>query len=198
MRFIFSCLLSLSAHLALLLALTWLSDTPAPLPLNVPIKATLRHASVALSTLADTKTSAPKNPATRNPSTLPLPLTTKSAPKNLPGPSLRRAQAMLSKHLFYPPLAVTQGLEGEVVLLLTLDATGQIRPWQLPRARVMCCLMTRRSMPYAMSGPCPATRTRPCYLSLSAYSNHTGLSMSINSHSIPQVLFSCAAKAITP
>ncbi|MES2237042.1 MAG: energy transducer TonB [Pseudomonadota bacterium] len=127
MRFIFSCLLSLSAHLALLLALTWLSDTPAPLPLNVPIKATLRHASVALSTLADTKTSAPKNPATRNPSILPLPLITKSAPKNLPGPSLRRAQAMLSKHLFYPPLAVTQGLEGEVVLLLTLDATGQIR-----------------------------------------------------------------------
>ena len=34
---------------------------------------------------------------------------------------------MLSKHLFYPPLAVTQGLEGEVVLLLTLDTTGQIR-----------------------------------------------------------------------
>ncbi|MDO9272166.1 MAG: energy transducer TonB [Rugosibacter sp.] len=130
MRFIFSCLLSLSAHLALLLALTWLSHTPAPLPLNMPIKATLRHASVALNTLGDTKTSAPQTPETprdtQSVSTAPA-AGTKPAPKNLHGPALRRAQAMLSKHLFYPPLAVTQGLEGEVVLLLTLDAAGQIR-----------------------------------------------------------------------
>jgi len=33
---------------------------------------------------------------------------------------------MLSKHLFYPPSAVSQGLEGEVVLLLTLDTAGRI------------------------------------------------------------------------
>ncbi len=127
MRFIFSCLLSLIAHLALLLAMTWRSDAPAPSPLKAPIKATLRDTPVALSTLGDTKTSAPKNSATPNPTPLPLPRATPSVPKHLQGASLRRAQAMLSKHLFYPPLAVTQGLEGEVVLLLTLDAGGQIR-----------------------------------------------------------------------
>jgi len=59
--------------------------------------------------------------------TIAPPRATPSVPKHLQGASLRRAQAMLSKHLFYPPLAVTQGLEGEVVLLLTLDAGGQIR-----------------------------------------------------------------------
>ncbi len=127
MRFIFSCLLSLIAHLALLLAMTWRSDAPAPSPLKAPIKATLRDTPVALSTLSDTKTSAPKNSATPNPTPLPLPRATPSVPKHLQGASLRRAQAMLSKHLFYPPLAVTQGLEGEVVLLLALDAGGQIR-----------------------------------------------------------------------
>ena len=127
MRFIFSCLLSLIAHLALLLAMTWRSGAPAPSPLKAPIKATLRDTPVALSTLGDTKTSAPKNSATPNPTPLPLPRATPSVPKHLQGASLRRAQAMLSKHLFYPPLAVTQGLEGEVVLLLTLDAGGQIR-----------------------------------------------------------------------
>jgi protein TonB len=127
MRFIFYCLLSLIAHLALLFAMTWRSDAPAPSPLKAPIKATLRDTPVALSTLSDTKTSAPKNSATPNPTPLPLPRATPSVPKHLQGASLRRAQAMLSKHLFYPPLAVTQGLEGEVVLLLTLDAGGQIR-----------------------------------------------------------------------
>lgn len=132
MRFIFYCLLSLIAHLALLLAMTWRSDAPAPSPLKAPIKATLRDAPVTPSTLGDTKTSAPKNSATPNPTPLNptplfLPRATPSVPKHLQGASLRRAQAMLSKHLFYPPLAVTQGLEGEVVLLLTLDAGGQIR-----------------------------------------------------------------------
>lgn len=123
MRFIFSCLLSLSAHLVLLFAPPWLFDVPAPLPLSAPIKATLRHEPVAPTTLADAMTSTPTSSATNTSPQAPLP----PAPKNLPGASLRRAQAMLSKHLFYPPPAVAQGLEGEVVLLLTLDTTGQIR-----------------------------------------------------------------------
>jgi protein TonB len=39
---------------------------------------------------------------------------------------LQHAQAALSKHLFYPPAAVEQGLEGDVVLLLALDENGRI------------------------------------------------------------------------
>lgn len=41
---------------------------------------------------------------------------------------------MLSKHLFYPPPAVSQGLEGEVVLLLTLDTAGRIRALEIAKS----------------------------------------------------------------
>ena len=40
--------------------------------------------------------------------------------------SLLRAQTALSKHLFYPPQAVAMGLEGEVILLLSLSESGQL------------------------------------------------------------------------
>lgn len=123
MRLIFSCLLSLGAHLALLFAPPWLFVTSAPLPASTPIQATLHHEAAAPAALADAMRSTPTSSATNISPQPPLP----SAPTNLPGPSLRRVQAMLSKHLFYPPSAVTQGLEGEVVLLLTLDTVGQIR-----------------------------------------------------------------------
>lgn len=36
------------------------------------------------------------------------------------------ARRKLSEHLFYPPQAVAQGLEGEVRLLLTLDQEGKV------------------------------------------------------------------------
>ena len=42
------------------------------------------------------------------------------------GIPLRRAQAALSEHLFYPPEAIARGLEGDVILLLTLSDSGQI------------------------------------------------------------------------
>lgn len=42
------------------------------------------------------------------------------------GRQLQRAQTALSRHLLYPPAAVEQGLEGEVILLLMLDERGRI------------------------------------------------------------------------
>lgn len=47
-------------------------------------------------------------------------------PDRLQGRALIRAQSALSRHLFYPPEAVEQGLEGEVILLLILADTGQL------------------------------------------------------------------------
>jgi protein TonB len=47
-------------------------------------------------------------------------------PQRLKGSSLRRAHAALSKHMFYPPEAVALGLEGEVILLLTLGENGRL------------------------------------------------------------------------
>lgn len=124
MRLLFACLLSLGAHLALLFAPAWLSATPAPL--RTPIQATLLNEPVAPATMADAVTSTNTSSGPTSPRA--------SAPKNLPGASLRRAQAMLSKHLFYPPPAVSQGLEGEVVLLLTLDTAGRIRALEIAKS----------------------------------------------------------------
>jgi protein TonB len=47
-------------------------------------------------------------------------------PGTLRGASLRRAEAALTRHLFYPPEAVARGIEGEVILLLTLTDSGQL------------------------------------------------------------------------
>lgn len=45
----------------------------------------------------------------------------------LPQPSRQRqAERKLVEHLFYPPEAIARGLEGEVRLLLTLAADGQV------------------------------------------------------------------------
>lgn len=127
MRLLFACLLSLGAHLVLLFAPVWLSATPAPL--RPAIEATLRHMPAALGIMADAVTSIETDKANNKPDS---PLA--SAPKNLRGTSLRRAQGMLSKHLFYPPPAVAQELEGEVVLLLTLDAAGQIHALDIAKS----------------------------------------------------------------
>jgi len=123
MRLIFSYLLSLSAHLALFFTFSGLFDSHAHAPTRPPLKITLRPAPDPALAPTDVISSTPKPSPLGHTSQAPQ----TSKPKHLRGPALQRAQASLSKHLFYPPLAVTQGLEGEVVLLLTLDTTGQIR-----------------------------------------------------------------------
>jgi protein TonB len=47
---------------------------------------------------------------------------------------LRRAQAAVSRHLYYPPEAVAKGLEGEVILLLTLSTSGQLTGVEIARS----------------------------------------------------------------
>lgn len=57
-----------------------------------------------------------------------------AAPQRLRGRALRRAQTALSHHLFYPPEAIARGLEGEVILLLTLTDTGQLAKAEIARS----------------------------------------------------------------
>ena len=47
-------------------------------------------------------------------------------PAPLAGRALDAALAELTRELFYPPEAIARGLQGRVVLLLTLDATGRV------------------------------------------------------------------------
>lgn len=39
---------------------------------------------------------------------------------------VRQAQAQIRKALLYPPEAIAQGLEGEVLVMLFLDGTGNV------------------------------------------------------------------------
>ncbi len=47
---------------------------------------------------------------------------------------MQHAQTALSKHLFYPAAAIAQGLEGDAVLLLTLDSGGQIQSVEIAKS----------------------------------------------------------------
>jgi len=110
-------LLSIILHATLIIGPIWLPVKPPPLP-PPSIEAQLLPRSLpeemaeAVSTEARNPDAVAEQPA--------------APPRSLRGASLRRAQAALSKHLFYPPQAVAMGLEGEVILLLSLTESGQL------------------------------------------------------------------------
>jgi protein TonB len=106
-------LLSLTLHAALILAPTWLAARPPPPLHTASIEAQLipQEKPVAMAEAVSTDTT-------------PQPLA--APPRTLQGGALRRAQAALSEHLFYPPEAIARELEGEVILLLTLAENGQL------------------------------------------------------------------------
>lgn len=110
-------LLSFILHLLLVVAPIWLAAKQVPLPApNIEARLLPRPLPEEMAEAVSTEARNPDAAAEQ----LPAP------PRSLRGAALRRAQAALSKHLFYPPQAVTQGLEGDVVLLLSLSESGQL------------------------------------------------------------------------
>lgn len=110
-------LLSLALHAALIVAPTLLAanQRPAPAP-NIEARLLPPPAPDALAEAVSTEASSADAASEQRP----------APPRSLQGAALRRAQAALSKHLFYPPQAVAMGLEGEVILLLSLTESGQL------------------------------------------------------------------------
>ena len=113
-------LLSFALHAALIVAPAWLAAQQPPAP-AASIEARLVVTATPV-TMADTVSTeaptAPPSAAVSPPPAIP--------PNTLQGRALSRAHAALSQHLFYPPEAIAQGLEGEVVLLLTLADSGRL------------------------------------------------------------------------
>ena len=66
---------------------------------------------------------APKPPRAPSPAAAPKP---RPPAERLAGETLERTLGQLSQTLLYPPEAVRRGLEGEVVVMLELDAAGRI------------------------------------------------------------------------
>lgn len=82
----------------------------------------------------DTPAIAGAAPPPAKPVQRPLPRPRLLRPQKLQGAALQHAQAALSKHLFYPPAAIAQGLEGDVVLLLTLGQDGRIQAVEIAQS----------------------------------------------------------------
>ena len=63
-----------------------------------------------------------------------LPPVQSPAPTSMRGRSLHRTREAFSEHLFYPPEAAASGIEGEVILLLTLAADGRLTNAEIARS----------------------------------------------------------------
>jgi len=110
-------LLSFILHAALIVVPSWLATERHPMPApNIEARLLPHPTPQAIAEAVSTES----NSADTVPEQLAAP------PRSLQGVALRRAQAALSKHLFYPPQAVAMGLEGEVILLLSLAENGQL------------------------------------------------------------------------
>lgn len=109
-------LLSLILHVALLVAPHWLTSTPSAPP-QIEVRLSPPAVPTAVAEAVSTEADRGDNSVLKHRA---------AAPRSLQGTALRRAQSALSKHLFYPPEAVALGLEGEVILLLTLAERGQL------------------------------------------------------------------------
>lgn len=116
-------LLSIALHATLVLAPAWQSIKPRASQPRIEVRLTVPD-EVAME---DANVSTEPNPP---PSAEPSPRQL----QRLAGAPLRSAQAALSRHLFYPPEAVARGLEGEVILLLSLTETGQVATVDIARS----------------------------------------------------------------
>lgn len=130
-RFLLALAASLLLHgLAMCSAcLDWPSPRTARPAAGPPLRAELRAAEAARSAtplLKNTIEDAlePEQPAAGTPPSRSL--GARGRPLRAPAAHVRAAQRRLSEHLFYPPEAIALGLEGEVRLLLRLDATGVV------------------------------------------------------------------------
>jgi protein TonB len=120
MQLFFALLLSLTLHLALIAGPIWLQAKQRPPPPGIEVRLAPPPAPPTPEAMAE----AVSTEASRRDEVLPGRVAV--PPRKLQGGALRRAQAALSEHLFYPPEAIARGLEGDVILLLTLSDSGQI------------------------------------------------------------------------
>lgn len=127
-------LLSLLLHLALIAAPAWLAarqTPPRPAPLLVRLVSPAQAPPPPEDVMGSTQGTSAAGLAT--PPRLPPKASQKSSHEKR-GVLLHRARQALSKHLFYPPAAIAAGLEGEVVLLLTLADDGRVIQAEIARS----------------------------------------------------------------
>lgn len=135
-RLALAFVLSVTVHAALLLAGADRRNSPPPTPPPLAARLRLPPAPPAETLLKNTLPAAQTAPAAKPPpparaSEKAAPATPKPAEKPAAARELRSAQKKLAQHQYYPPEAIAAGLEGEVRVLILLDADGQIGDVQL-------------------------------------------------------------------
>jgi protein TonB len=137
----FHLLFSLALHLALILGPHWLKVPPPPPPPNrlevylpTPPELPPTEQSAEITSTEVPPPAPPPPPAAAPPPVVAPPAPSPPVPKKLQGAALRKAQSALSSHLLYPPEAIRLGLEGDVILLLRLDGSGNIRSVAIARS----------------------------------------------------------------
>ena len=132
-RLIFAFALSLALHLGLVLP-DLLGRRPAAPP-RPPLQAALRlppkPETVPAEPLLKNTIDAEQAPPERQPPpAIKPPPAVKPPPQAKPKATAKRevqiAQRKLSQHLFYPPEAISRGIEGEVRLIVKLSADGAV------------------------------------------------------------------------
>ena len=104
---------------------------PSPMPEALPapppvLKDTLREAPPLPPAPRAQRPAPPKPPAPPRPAPQPQAAPPRTPPEPLPPRELGETYRRLAETLLYPEEAVRRGLEGEVVLLLEVDAGGRI------------------------------------------------------------------------
>jgi len=124
MRLYVALLTSVALHLSVILGPDWLSTRAG--------SAVQPRIEVRLPPLPEDQDAPAQELSTEVANAAPLPPA--PTPRQLRGEPLRRAQTALTRHLFYPPEAIAQGMEGEVVLLLTADEAGRLTAIEVARS----------------------------------------------------------------
>ena len=122
-RLVLALGISLLLHVALLLPAGWRAETrradPPPLAVLLPVP----EPSPAPIPLAPSPSSAPTPARAVSPE---LTFERAAAPQALRGRALNAALEALAREEFYPREAISRGIEGRVVLMLTQDAGGRV------------------------------------------------------------------------
>ncbi|MEW5781740.1 MAG: TonB family protein [Pseudomonadota bacterium] len=121
-QFVLALLISLALHTLILVPFEWWwpHRSMAPLPVVLGVRLPPLAQTDALATMVDEP---PLPPRAVAPAPSPTP---REQPHPLRGKALQSALAALTREEFYPREAIERGLEGRVVLLLTLDDSGRV------------------------------------------------------------------------
>ena len=134
LRFGLSILASLLLHVAVFWPLGAFLKTPVPVPVMLLEAVLLEPLTASEVPEPEPESTEPEPPPVEQPATQPVPPpvavppapTFAPKPPELPGKAMNSAMAEQIKQEYYPREAIARGLQGDVVVLLTISSSGTV------------------------------------------------------------------------